>query len=45
MKRILLLLIVILFITGCNYRELNDIAVVTAISVDKDKDGPTETFL
>ena len=39
MRRILLLLIVILFITSCNYRELNDIAVVTAISVDKDKDG------
>ena len=38
MKKILLV-IIILFITGCNYRELNDIAVVTAISVDRDKDG------
>ena len=38
MKKILLV-IIILFITGCNYRELNDIAVVTAINVDKDKNG------
>lgn len=38
MRRTLYLLIII-FITGCSYRELNDIAVVTAINVDKDKDG------
>ena len=39
MKRILEILIICILITGCNYKELNDIAVVTAISVDKDDNG------
>lgn len=36
MKKIILLLLPILFLTGCqNYRELNDLAIATAIEVDK----------
>lgn len=36
MKKIILLLLPILLLTGCqNYRELNDLAIATAIEVDK----------
>ncbi len=37
MKKILLVIIILITLTGCyNYRELNDLAIVTAISVSKD---------
>jgi len=36
MKKIILLILPILLLTGCqNYRELNDLAIATAIEVDK----------
>ena len=36
MKKIILLLIPILLLTGChNYRELNELAIATAVEVDK----------
>lgn len=36
MKKIILLIIPLLFLTGCqNYRELNELAIATAIEVDK----------
>ena len=40
MKKLLLILITLTFLTGCyNYRELNDLAIVTAISISKEKDN------
>lgn len=40
MKKLLLILITLTFLTGCyNYRELNDLAIVTAISIGKEKDN------
>lgn len=39
MKRILLLIIPLLLLTGCyNYRELNELAIATAVEVDKIED-------
>ena len=40
MKKLLLILITLTFLTGCyNYRELNDLAIVTAVSISKEKDN------
>ena len=40
MKKLLLILITLTFLTGCyNYRELNDLEIVTAISISKEKDN------
>lgn len=40
MKKLLLTLITLTFLTGCyNYRELNDLAIVTAVSISKEKDN------
>ncbi len=40
MKKLLIILITLTFLTGCyNYRELNDLAIVTAISISKEKDN------
>lgn len=39
MKKLLLLLPVLFFLTGCyNYRELNDLAIVSGISINKEND-------
>lgn len=39
MKKILLLLPLLFLLTGCyNYRELNDLAIVSGISIDKEND-------
>ena len=36
MKKILISLIPLIFLTGCyNYRELNELAIVSAIEIDK----------
>lgn len=34
MKKILILIISLFLITGCSYKELNDLAIVTAIGID-----------
>ncbi len=40
MKKLLLILITLTFLTGCyNYRELNDLAIVTAVSISQEKDN------
>lgn len=40
MKKLLIILITLTFLTGCyNYRELNDLAIVTAVSISKEKDN------
>ena len=36
MKKYLLIIIIIILLSGCNYRELNDLAIVTAINLDKE---------
>jgi spore germination protein KC len=33
--KIIIMGMILLFLTGCNYRELNDLAIVSGISVDK----------
>lgn len=39
MKKIIIILIIVLLFTGCyNYKELNEIAIVSSISIDKDND-------
>ncbi len=39
MKKIIIVLIMALLFTGCyNYKELNEIAIVSSISIDKDND-------
>ena len=40
MKKIIILLIILLpLLTGCyNYRELNDLSIVTAMSIEKNND-------
>lgn len=38
MKKILFMFLAIVLLTGCNYRELNDLAIVTGISIDKVED-------
>jgi len=36
MKKIIILILPLLFLTGCyNYRELNDLAIATAVEIDK----------
>ena len=40
MKKLLILLPLLFILTGCyNYRELNDLAIVSGISISKDKDN------
>lgn len=40
MKKIILSLFIILFISGCgNYKELNEYSVVTGVAIDKSNDG------
>lgn len=40
MKKLLLLIPIIILLTGCyNYRELNDLAIVSALSISKDNDN------
>ncbi len=42
-NKIILLLALIFLITGCgNYREINDLAIVTSIAIDKADDGKYE---
>lgn len=36
MKKIIILIIPIIFLTGCNYMELNDLAITSSIGVDYD---------
>lgn len=39
MKKILILILISIFLTGCyNYRELNDLAIVSAIAIDYNDD-------
>lgn len=38
MKKIFIMLIGVVFLSGCNYRELNDLAIVSAVSIDKVED-------
>ena len=40
MRKIIILLIPIFFLTGCyDYRELSDLAIITAVSIDKVDDN------
>ena len=40
MRKIIIVLIPILLLTGCyDYRELSDLAIITAISIDKVDDN------
>ena len=40
MKKIIILLIPLLLLTGCyDYRELSDLAIITAVSIDKVDDN------
>jgi len=42
-NKIILLFVCILFVCGCsNYRELDDLAIITAIAIDKSDDGKYE---
>ena len=46
MKKIILLFLFCILLTGCwNYRELNDLAIVSGIGIDKDEDGYVVSFL
>ena len=45
-NKIILLVICLFFLCGCNsYRELNDLAIITGIAIDEDKNGYEMTFL
>lgn len=39
MKKLILLIIPILFLTGCNYMELNDLAIASSIGIDYDNEN------
>lgn len=36
MKKIIILIITIFLLSGCSYRELNDLAIISAIGIDYD---------
>ena len=45
-NKILLLMVALLLVTGCgNYREINDLAIITCIAIDKVDDEYELSFL